>query len=157
MLTGGDRYLGAVLNENSFVAVLLDFQSSLGRVEEVEQLFIIDFDVGALYNKLQVLVTFGNRLKQPFDGPRDQPLILWIVVVRALSQPIFYFHRPGLPAAGLAVREHRAVEPRDDSYMRYVLQRMMGIETSWYTLAWWVLGPNILSKANEYLVSSPPT
>lgn len=34
---------------------------------------------------------------------------------------------------------------------------MIGVATSSYMANCWVVGPKILSKANEYLLSSPPT
>ena len=43
----------------------------MGTVEEVEELFVVDFDVGAFDDELEVLLAVGDALEETFDGSRD--------------------------------------------------------------------------------------
>lgn len=58
--------LCAVLDKYTSLFVLFNFELVLRGVEQVHDLLVVDFDVGALHRELKALIESLNFLKEPF-------------------------------------------------------------------------------------------
>jgi hypothetical protein len=82
----GHIYFCAVLNKDPALFILLDLKLVLGRVEQVHNLFVVDFNVGTLYCELKGLIESLYFLEESLHHPRYEAFQLWIIMTRTLSK-----------------------------------------------------------------------
>lgn len=106
LLSSCYQFFSDALHIHSLASILTQLQVSIGLVEQVDDLFVVDLQEGASNDEMYAVLPLPvDAFKKKLQGPRNQSALLVIMVILEVDT----HHRVGLTGTSLSVCKDGAV------------------------------------------------